>query len=234
MGVPECSHSHRPPPPLYTFTYATREMNNNSPPCLDRKFKAGKLISLNPATKKTSPFSHQFYLQCPLTSHWHAIINHLLIALLTNIHFFHVLLPPLLPLSLSLCSESSVSCCDDHIRAPFSGARLFSAALNSKANELPNKAHIGNSMSPVGPVVYSNMITARQRAWGGDWGFNNHAPYGPRVAFKFSMQICRMLNYKTLSGNSAMSGSSTCSGRHCKMNRGKCAGITPRAGSIKI
>lgn len=47
---------------------------------------------------------------------------------------------------------------------PFSGAGLFSADLNSKASELPNKAHIGNSMSLAGLVVYSKMITVRQRA----------------------------------------------------------------------
>lgn len=51
-------------------------------------------------------------------------------------------------------------------KGSFSGARFFSAFfLNSKASELPNKAHIGNNMPPAALVLYSKMIV-RQRAGG--------------------------------------------------------------------
>lgn len=130
--------------------------------------KAGKLISINSVTN-TSRFSQHFYLKCSKTLNTRWRLYSIIKSVLNWQHpfFSHVFSPSIsLSLSPSLLGVFSLVLWWPYM-GPFSGARLFPAVLNSKTNELPNKAHIGNSMSLAGLVVYSKMITARQKAWKG-------------------------------------------------------------------
>lgn len=139
--------------------------------------KARKLVSIKSVTNTSRFFIFTFFI-------WnvpeHLIFTGVNIQLLSQ-NVIVAPTPPSISLSLALLGVFSLVLWWPYM-GPFSGAQLFSEVLNSRANELPNKAHIGNSMSLAGLVVYNKMITAQQKAWKGDRGFNNHATYGPLVA----------------------------------------------------
>lgn len=147
--------------------HGTREMKNNSPPQF-RRIQPGKCILTNSVKKarqgsiRNVPKQLIILVICASWAQW------------IDVKLTAFILPLSLPFPVSL-SRALFAVFGLVLwwpyMDPFYGAQLFSAVLNSTENELPNKAHIGNSMSPAGLVIYSKMITVRQWAWGRDRAF---------------------------------------------------------------
>lgn len=166
LGSYKVHHSHRPPCALNP-TLSERlqvKQTNNYPPhwYTDR----GLEIDFNQLNIVSTTLSEKIKNKNTKSTKWlvlilgHCLIDKIPVFMSFTLH----LLPPSL-LRLLLGGFSLVLRWP--YKGPFSWAGLFSADLNSEASELPNKAHIGNSMSSAGFVVYCKMITGRQRGWAG-------------------------------------------------------------------